>query len=214
MGGAGTGPAAPEPPSAAPWLMHEDLGLPPILEAALEDFQMHGYHGATVRSIAGRVGVTMPSLYYHYGNKEGILVALLDVAMDDLLAHIEFGLDDAGDDTLRRFENFITAVALHNTRRHGLASLHDESRFLGATFRSNYVAKRAVVEKTLEDLLEPGIDEGLFADIDTHFTSRVLLGMLSGIIDWYREPGPLSAQEVAECYTQAALRLVLHVVSG
>jgi len=208
MGAAKPEATGPKQPASTP-LIPRDLNLPPILAAALTDFQQHGYHGATVRKIASRVGVTMPSLYYHYGSKEGILFALLDLAMDDLLADIQMGLEDPGDDILGRFKNVIMAIALHNTRRHDLATLHDESRFLGTAFRSKYIAKRAIVEETLEGVLETGIAEGHFADNDTHFTSRVLLGLLSGIIDWYREPGALSAREIAERYTQAALRVAL-----
>ena len=190
------------------WRSHDDLDLPPILEAALADFQQHGYHGSTVRGISSRVGVTMPSLYYHYGNKEGILFALLDVAMEDLLAHIKRGMDDAGDDVTAKFQNFITAVALHNTRRHDLATLHDEFRFLGTDSRATYVGKRSIVEQTLEELLREGSAGGVFDDSDPHFTARLLLGMLNGIIDWYHAPGPLTATEIADRYTQAALRLV------
>ncbi|MQY31846.1 TetR/AcrR family transcriptional regulator [Nocardia aurantia] len=190
------------------WLEHEDLNLPPILAAALADFQQHGYHGATVRGIAGRAGATMTSLYYHYGNKEGILFALLDIAMDDQVSHIHLALEAAGDDTLTRFRNAITAVALHATRRHDLAVLHSEFRFLGVAMREKYVAKRALVEQALEDLLKRGMAEGLFVKGDSHFTTRLLLDMVGGIVGWYREDGPLSAQEIAERYTQAAVRFV------
>ena len=81
----------------------------------------------------------MPSLYYHYGSKEGILFALLDVAMDDLQTRIDECLEDAGDDNRIRFENFVTTVALHNTHRRDLAMLHDEYRFLGPTLRGRYL---------------------------------------------------------------------------
>ena len=194
--------------SVTDWRSYPDIPLHPILAAALIDFQQHGYHGTTVRGIAARVGLTMPSLYYHYGSKEGVLFALLDVAMDDLQVRIEQALEDAGDDSLTRFKYFITVIASHNTRRRDLASLHGEFRFLSPAQRSQYVAKRAIVERTLEELLRAGIEDGLFEDADPHFTSRVLLGMLNGIHDWYSEDGPLSADEIAERYTHDAVRLV------
>ena len=191
------------------WRTYPDLELPPILTAALADFQEHGYHGTTVRAIAARAGLTMPSLYYHYGNKEGILFALLEAAMDDLETHIDRGLMAAGNDTLERFRNFVAAIALHNTHRRRLAALHDEFRFLGPTLRAQYVARRAVVEDTLENLLQAGISEGRFDGTDPRLTARVLLGLLRGILDWYREDGPLTATEIADRYTCDALRLVL-----
>jgi len=121
----------------------------------------------------------------------------------------EGGLREANDDVRARFANFVTAIALHNTRRLELARLHDEFRFLGADARARYVAKRRVVDQTLSDLLEEGTDRGVFAvDRDSDFTSRVILGMLSGIVDWYIEGGPSSPEEIAAQYVRMAQRLV------
>ena len=57
-------------------------------------------------------------------------------------------------------------------------------------------------------MLKKGIGEGVFADEDPRFTTRMLLGMLSGILDWYSEGGPLSAAEIADRYTRRAIRIV------
>ena len=190
------------------WRTRVGRPLPPILAAALQNLQEHGYHGTTVRGIAAGVGLTMPSLYYHYGNKEGILFALLDIAMDDLLARIQDGLEEAGEDVTARLSNFITAIALHNTRRRDLARLHDEFRFLGDELRAQYVAKRSVVDETLVGLLTDGVTEGVFETDDPRFTARILLGMCNGIVDWYDPDGKASAEEIAERYARSGLRLV------
>ena len=189
------------------WQNYPEVALHPILAAALGEFQQHGYHGTTVRGIATRTGVTMPSLYYHYGSKEGILFALLDIALDDWEAHVALCLR-AAENTAQRFENFIMSVALHYTYRRDLAMLHHESRFLKADFRGRYLARRRLVDQTLEDLLKAGIAEGVFEDDDPHFTTRVLLGMLGGILDWYRPDGPLTPAEIGERYTHDAVRMV------
>ena len=194
-------------PAAVDWQSYTDLSLHSILEAALTEFQQHGYHGTTVRAIAARAGLTMPSLYYHFGSKEGIFAALLEVAMDDLQLHIEAGLA-AADDTPTKFDNFVRSIVLHYVHRRGLAMLHHEYRFLGDEFRARYVVRREFVERTLEDILEAGIAEGLFIKDDTRFSTRVLLGMFGGILNWYREGGPLSAAEIADRYTRDAVRMV------
>ncbi len=48
-----------------------------LLHAAVDVFDRKGYAAASVREIVERAGVTKPALYYHFGSKEGILVAIL-----------------------------------------------------------------------------------------------------------------------------------------
>ena len=190
------------------WREYGELSLTPILGAALEFFQEKGYHGATVRAIANRAGLTMPALYYHHGNKEGILMALLDIAMDDLLAHVEGGLVEAGDDSRKQFANFVTAVVLHTTHRRDLASLHPEYRFLGDECRGSYETKRARVYGQLVDVLDRGAEGGVFQPQDSRFTARAVLGMLLAITDWYRDGGPSTPDEIAQAYVGRTLNLV------
>jgi AcrR family transcriptional regulator len=190
------------------WRTYPDLPIAPILAAALTHFQQEGYHGTTVRRIAAEVGLTMPTLYYHYGNKEGILFALLDIALDDFWAHGDACLEEAGTDTQKRFENFISSVALHYTHRRDLAMLHDESRFLGPDFHAKYLVRRNLVNEVLEGVLKDGVAEGIFEVDDPHLTSLALLGMLGGILDWYSPKGPLSAADIADRYTGYAVRVV------
>lgn len=46
-----------------------------ILAAALAEFGEHGLAKATTRGIANAAGVTLPSLAYYFGNKQGIYLA-------------------------------------------------------------------------------------------------------------------------------------------
>ena len=60
------------------WREFRPLDLDPVLEAALEAFVEVGYHGATVRDIARRCGLSVPGMYHHYLTKQQMLVTLLD----------------------------------------------------------------------------------------------------------------------------------------
>jgi AcrR family transcriptional regulator len=51
-----------------------------LLNAAVRVFDRKGYAGASVREIAEMAGVTKPALYYHFGSKEGLLLAILQQA--------------------------------------------------------------------------------------------------------------------------------------
>lgn len=182
------------------------LPLTPILSAALAAFTEHGYHGTSVRMIASAAGLTMPALYYHHGNKEGILLALLDVAMDDVGSHVQAATRH--EDPRTRFIEVVAAVALHSSRRRDLALLHAEYRFLGAEARALYVAKRASIHDALLEAVEAGVASGDFAPDDTRGTVRAVLGLVQSIADWYRPDGPETPEQIAAEYTALALRMV------
>src|SRR4051812_35894068 len=107
---------------AADWRRVDALELSPILTGALGAFREHGYHGTTVRDIAGRVGVTVPALYYHHQSKQGVFLALLDVAMDDLIPRLHAAVTAGGESSVQQFTNLMEALALHMTERVDLAS--------------------------------------------------------------------------------------------
>jgi AcrR family transcriptional regulator len=47
-----------------------------ILDVALDLFTDQGFDGTSMREIAARLGITKPSIYYHFASKEEILMAL------------------------------------------------------------------------------------------------------------------------------------------
>ncbi|KFG88856.1 putative TetR family transcriptional regulator [Sphingobium herbicidovorans NBRC 16415] len=63
-----------------------------MLEAALEEFSRHGFHGASVRAIAERAGVSTRTLYNRYPDK----VALFDACLEMSAVKHHFPTDPTG----------------------------------------------------------------------------------------------------------------------
>jgi TetR/AcrR family transcriptional regulator len=53
-----------------------------LLETAIGIFAEKGYAGASVREIVEQAGVSKPVLYYYFKSKEGLFLAILDLAED------------------------------------------------------------------------------------------------------------------------------------
>jgi len=49
-----------------------------ILEQAVRLFARNGYGSTSVRELAEAAGITKPTLYYHFGSKEGLYEAVVD----------------------------------------------------------------------------------------------------------------------------------------
>ena len=56
------------------------------MTAATDVFNCKGYAGTSVREIVEAAGVTKPALYYHFGSKEGIYLALFQETFAAFLA--------------------------------------------------------------------------------------------------------------------------------
>lgn len=75
-----------------------------ILDAALAAFGAHGFAGATTRGIAAQAAVTLPSIAYHFGGKQGLyiacaedIVARYEGSASDMVSAGEFTLNASGD---------------------------------------------------------------------------------------------------------------------
>ncbi|MFI5167570.1 MAG: TetR/AcrR family transcriptional regulator [Thermoanaerobaculales bacterium] len=55
-----------------------------LMSAAIMLFARKGYAATTVREIVAGAGVTKPVLYYHFGNKEGIFLTMMQDGLKEL----------------------------------------------------------------------------------------------------------------------------------
>lgn len=190
------------------WRTLEPMELTPILSASLDAFYETGFHGTSVREIARRVGVTVPALYYHHENKEGLLIALLELSTSDVLDRVHAAEAEGGSDPVQRLSNVIEAIVLRMTMRARLAALEGEARYLSPENRQRYRAVRKGIEQIMRNIVEEGVAAGVFDVDDPAETTRALLGMCQSIPRWYHAEGTLSPPEVAKKYVRLALKTV------
>ncbi|HEX9082847.1 MAG TPA: TetR/AcrR family transcriptional regulator [Holophagaceae bacterium] len=60
-----------------------------LLLAALSHFAAKGYDGVQVKEVAEDAGVSKPTLYYHFGSKEGLFRQLCLVSLSSTSARVE-----------------------------------------------------------------------------------------------------------------------------
>ena len=71
------------------------------MEAAARLFASHGYAGTSVREIIRAAGVSRPVLYYHFGSKEGLYLAVAQAAVANYEAAFAYAAAGADDVVLR-----------------------------------------------------------------------------------------------------------------
>lgn len=201
-------------PADAAWRRFEPMTLDPPLAAALEAFVEFGYHGATMRDIARRAGLSVPGVYHYYQSKQDMLVALLDVTMDDLLARTTAARGQ-GRNPVERFALLVECLALFHTHRRELGFLGaSEMRSLDPQQRSRLAAIRRAQQRMVDEEVEQACHVGSFAVTRPHEASRAVVTMCTALPQWFDGDGPSTAEEVAAQYVEFALDLMRCTPAG
>jgi len=192
----------------ADWRVFARLELDPPLTAALAAFLEFGYHGATMRDIAQRAGLSVPGVYHYYRSKQEMLVAILDVTMTDLLGRTTAARAE-GRDPVERFALIVECLALFHTHRRELGFVGaSEMRSLVPAERARVASARRAQQRMVDEEVEQACRTGLFAVARPHEAGRAVVTMCTALPQWFSGTGPATAEEVAEQYVQFALDLV------
>lgn len=195
-------------PEDGDWRRFPPLVLDPALDGALSAFLEFGYHGATMRTIAGRAGLSVPGLYHYYSSKQEMLVALLDLTMTDLRSRTDAALAEASD-PVDRFARLVECLALYHTHRRELAFVGaSEMRSLAGPARQRVAGVRREEQRFVDAEVEAGVRAGVFSTTRPHEAARAVVTMCTALAQWYRKDGPATAETVAAQYVGFALALV------
>lgn len=149
-----------------------------ILTGAAEMFAEHGYHGASLRDIAGHIGISHPGLMHHFPSKAELLHTVVD-ALED---RAQRALDEAerlsvDPETLMRE----LAVTWHPGALpvRLLATLAAESVSGEHPGRFRMARLRRVHENILEQCFTAYAERGMLRKgLDPGFAGRALLGLV------------------------------------
>jgi AcrR family transcriptional regulator len=177
-----------------------------ILQAAAQIFRQKGYNAASMQDIADAVGIQKPSLYHHVNSKQEILLALLDHALDLLIADMEAVLEsDAPAD--EKLHTAIRAYVMRLTAEADLSAvLILEYRSLESRLRARHIQRRDMVESAWRRIVVEGIEAGIFRPVDPAVVGFALLGVQNWMITWYRPTGRLTADALADAFYDLFLR--------
>lgn len=163
------------------------------LDAAAAVFSSKGYHGASTKDIADRLGIRQASLYYYFPSKADALFEVCRIGVEGFVARLRAILDDPGTaaDKLRE------AIASHLTpmedrRDYVKVFLKERHHLTGAHRRRISEAARSY-DDLFEAMICAGIADGSFrTDLDPRQTVLSILGLCNSTFDWHRpEHGPI-----------------------
>src|SRR2546427_6937152 len=113
-----------------------------VLAAAVELFAEYGYHAATMRVIARMAGIQAASIYYHYANKQALLVEIMEAHMLQLNENLERIVGKQDSVQQRLYEAIANHIRLHTTFKSEFFIIDTEIRALEDENRGNILALR------------------------------------------------------------------------
>lgn len=196
-------------PAARSWRSYDHPDLDPVLTAAVEAFNEVGYHGATVRDIARRCGLSVAGIYHHHAGKQEMLVAVLSSTMEELMWRNAAAREAGGDDPVARFRNQVETLALSHIYWLPQAAIgSSEMRSLDPDNKRRIVELRSRLQQQIQQDVDEAVRRGVFTTRDPRLAVRSVVGMCIQTGQWYDAGGELSPEQIAERVVQVALDTV------
>jgi AcrR family transcriptional regulator len=169
-----------------------------ILEAAAQIIRVKGFHAASMQDIARAVDLRKASLYHHVNSKQEILVDLLDQALDLLSNRLEAVMEEELPPDLKLRQAMRSYLEYMADNLDLAAVLLLEHRSLETIYRESHIPKRDRYETFWQQIIQEGIEAGIFDDHDTELSVKAVLGVANWTIMWLNPEGRLSATEIAD----------------
>ena len=175
-------------------------------------FHQKGYLATSIRDISDALNMTSAALYYHFKNKEEILVAMMKIGLQNLYQEVCHAI--AQEDPQDTWSQLRAALHTHldNTLKNQDFAfvLLNDIRHLSPEWREQVIAMRDAYEAVWDKLLAQGAEQGLFRQgIDLDMLPLLTFGALNLVISWYKPSGTHSPNEISDAFLDIIGRGIL-----
>jgi TetR/AcrR family transcriptional regulator len=183
----------------------QDTKRKAIIREAGRVFNRRGSHGTTLEDVAERLGVTKTALYRYVNNKNDLLCACHEEAMEIAFENLDAG-ERTGRTGLEKIQIGMTGYLKTMISDLGVPVLLLEENALEKQSAVRIVALRDKFEKRLRALVELGIADGSIVATDSKLAVFMLLGAVHWVTKWYSPQGAWSAEEASGALIELATR--------
>lgn len=180
-----------------------------IMRATYRALREHGYANLTIERIAEEYGKSTAAVHYYYDTKEELLTAFLEYLLGRFVESIQ---SVETTDPERRLEILLDGLLIEPTDNLDLLiailEMRSQAPYKDA-FRDRFQQNDEYVQYLLKSVINHGIDEDVFRDVDAAHVAGSLMTIVDGartravVLD---DAGALeSARETADEYLEATL---------
>jgi AcrR family transcriptional regulator len=180
-----------------------------IMRATHRALSKHGYADLTIKRIAEEYGKSTAAIHYYYDTKEDLLAAFLDYLLEQFVDSIRGVETTDPEERLERLLDELLVKPQENPELSiALLEMRSQAPYMEA-FSERFQQNDEYVRYMLKAVINHGIDEGVFNDVDADHVTRALMTIVDGartravVLD---ETALQTARQVAAEYVDATLR--------
>ena len=178
-----------------------------LINAAVEAFSEKGFAATTTRDIASRAGMSPAAVYVHHDSKESLLYT---VSLDGHRAALDIieraAAVDA--DPVERIRTMVYEFSLWHADHSRVGRIVQwEYHALTPEHRAEVGAIRPDIERTMQDALADGVQQGVLDADDVPGTAFSLLSLGVDLVRWFEPGGSRSGHELATLHAELAVRM-------
>jgi AcrR family transcriptional regulator len=171
-----------------------------FIESSIELISAKGIKGTSIRNIASATGMSISNIYHYFGNKEGLLIAILKHSYEPILTRMK-EICEVEHDPLESLKLLIRTHILDviEHKREALIA----SRFMHEVYLSDKAQK---INKELQNTilefyvrqLRPLKQLGYLPELDPTLVAFNIIGIINWFTKWYKPEGPLSIEKAIQ----------------
>ncbi len=173
-------------------------GKEKLVQVAADLFSTKGFKGTSIRDIANAMDMSISNIYHYFGNKEGLLLAVLEHSSKSLVEKLG-GISQMQLDPLDRFKRLVKShIQLSDFYKKEVKIFFmDEEHLTPEGTQINKITQQKILEiyrNSLTDLKQAG----LLRCKSITITAFNILGIINWQLRWYKTDGSLSLEQVAD----------------
>ena len=183
-----------------------------IMEATYRALLKHGYADLSISRIADELDKSKAAIYYHYDTKDDLLVAFLEFAVDRFEETIDTETGDEPPEDLEHVIEKLLPLQPDEEQRQlqaVLVGLRSQAVTNGV-FREQFTQIDERLAATVRSIVERGIDDGTFRDVDPSRVAEHILatvnGAMYGRVTTDRKSAAAAARVSLDSYIDSELR--------
>jgi TetR/AcrR family fatty acid metabolism transcriptional regulator len=153
-----------------------------LLDAAEQVFAEKGYHGAVVDDIIRASDSSKGGFYFHFPNKQGIFLALIDALVPKLAAAVDHAIAGEADPIAQMDAALRTVLETFSRHRRLSKILLVEAVGLGHGFDEKLMRTRGYFAAMIQGYLDRAVAAGAIAPMDTETVAWAWFGAINEIV--------------------------------